>query len=504
MNMKTLSRSDSIERIKEQLRFQSQKLRHRESVREKSDQKIRYIIEASQQKIQDLKSELESKSASWQTRVTQGLKNNSSSPHSDQRNTTTHNPLSPNQEVEIKFIQTPPIKEVYVVDPKLVKALKFLKEKHDAFKVRIHTEKKEREKFQRQKHLLLKEVKRLRKNPSKVSEVKENLQEIESHSQAFQDRYQELLMENQRLALSYEQALAQHSESGQIQNKKDETLKLFQLELEALKNAKSALERDLEEEKQLFEQNLATEIEKVEKELKNKIKGIRKNKSNLEQFAEGVMDDTQAPLWMITYSDMVTLLLTFFILYYSIAAVNISKFKNAILGQENASIGLLELLDSVEIKKSIQSLTGLKSDDILSDVRKIAEKVTSMDVAIRQAKVAVQVPGGTLFEPNSADLQKEGLPVLNEVIRVIGKYPEYKINIRGHTDDTPIFTERFPTNWELASSRATAVLRHFIDKGIDPERITATGFADTFPLVSNVTKAGRAKNRRVEIVLEKQ
>jgi chemotaxis protein MotB len=86
----------------------------------------------------------------------------------------------------------------------------------------------------------------------------------------------------------------------------------------------------------------------------------------------------------------------------------------------------------------------------------------------------------------------------------IFRIASHKINIRGHTDDNSVFSERFPTNWELSSSRATAVLRHFIDKGIDPERITATGFADTFPLVSNVTEAGRAKNRRVEIGLEKQ
>ena len=498
--MKTLSPAESIERIKEQLRFQSRQLRHRESAREKSDQKVKYIIEASQQKIHELKSALESKSAARQTPTEHRFPRQSAPPSTGQ---TVDNPLSPNQEVEIKFDQTPPVKEVYVVDPKMVQALNSLKEKHDAFKIRIHTEKKEREKFQREKYLLLKEVKRLRKNPSKIPQVKEDLQGVETNSQVFQDRYQELLMENQRLALSYEQALTQHSKSGQIHNKIDETLKNLKYELESLKKEKSSLELDLEEEKQLFEQNLATEIEKIEEELKKKIKGIRKNKSKLEQFAEEVMDDSQAPLWMITYSDMATLLLTFFVLYYSIAAINISKFKNAILGQENASIGLLELLDSVEVKKSIESLTGLKSDDILSDVTKVAEKVTSMDVAIREAKVAVQVPGGTLFKASSADLQQEGLPVLNEVIRVIEKYPEYKINIRGHTDDTPIFSERFPTNWELSSSRATAVLRHFIDKGIDPERITATGFAETFPLVSNITEAGRAKNRRVEIVLEK-
>ncbi|MFQ5717156.1 MAG: flagellar motor protein MotB [Nitrospinales bacterium] len=78
------------------------------------------------------------------------------------------------------------------------------------------------------------------------------------------------------------------------------------------------------------------------------------------------------------------------------------------------------------------------------------------------------------------------------------------MNIQGHTDDVPVATERFPTNWELSAARATAVLRFFIDKGIEPKRLTATGYADIFPLFSNDTEQGRAQNRRVEFVLEKE
>ena len=78
-----------------------------------------------------------------------------------------------------------------------------------------------------------------------------------------------------------------------------------------------------------------------------------------------------------------------------------------------------------------------------------------------------------------------------------------KIFIQGHTDDVPIHTVKFESNWELSAVRATAVLRHFYDKGIDPEKLTATGYADTFPMVPNNTKEGRAKNARIEFILEK-
>jgi len=197
------------------------------------------------------------------------------------------------------------------------------------------------------------------------------------------------------------------------------------------------------------------------------------------------------------------LVFTFFILYYSIAAMNMAKFKEAILGEEQASIGLLELLNSAEIIESIQSLTGLKSDDIVSDITELVES-QEMDVDTSRAKIVVRIPGLSLFPPASADLQLEGRPLLDEVIRIVKKYPNYKIHIQGHTDDEPIFTDRFPTNWELSAARATAVLRYFIDKGVNPKKLTATGYADTFPLTRNDTAMGRAKNRRVEFVLEKE
>ena len=84
------------------------------------------------------------------------------------------------------------------------------------------------------------------------------------------------------------------------------------------------------------------------------------------------------------------------------------------------------------------------------------------------------------------------------------KYPKYKIQIKGHTDDVPIDSDKFPTNWELSAARATAVLRYFLDKNVSALRLTASGYADTFPLADNSSELGRKMNRRVEIVLEKE
>ena len=92
-----------------------------------------------------------------------------------------------------------------------------------------------------------------------------------------------------------------------------------------------------------------------------------------------------------------------------------------------------------------------------------------MDISTDRTKIVVRIPGGSLFEPGSADLiLAKSKPVLDEIVRLLENYPRYRISVQGHTDDSPISTDRFPSNWELSSARATAVLRYFIDKNINP------------------------------------
>ena len=188
---------------------------------------------------------------------------------------------------------------------------------------------------------------------------------------------------------------------------------------------------------------------------------------------------------------------------YAIASQNVSQFKAEILGTETKSIGVLELLDSLTIRKKLTELTPKQPDSVISDIKAVT-KEAPVDVEVTKDNIILRIPGQVLFEKGGADLRLEARPSLDSVINIANRYPDYKINIQGHTDDYPISTERFPSNWELSSARATAVLRYFIDKGAEPERMTATGYADTFPLFSNDTKAGQLRNRRVEVILEKE
>ena len=198
--------------------------------------------------------------------------------------------------------------------------------------------------------------------------------------------------------------------------------------------------------------------------------------------------------WMATFADMVTLLMVFFVLFYSVEKDNTEKFKSAIdmMVEAEGPDGLgkiMQVMDSTKIMKNLKEMSQ-------------AAKEAKTDDTVEE-KVVLRVPGLNLFKPGGAQLTPEARPVLDEIVKIVKKKGDHKIFIQGHTDDVPIHTKKFESNWELSAVRATSVLRYFYDKGIDPEKLTATGYADTFPMVPNNTKEGRAKNRRIEFVLEK-
>ena len=199
--------------------------------------------------------------------------------------------------------------------------------------------------------------------------------------------------------------------------------------------------------------------------------------------------------WMATFADMVTLLMVFFVLFYSVEKDNTEKFKSAIdmMVEEDGPDGLAKIMKVMDSTEVMQNLKEMR------DATKAAEAEETVE-----DRIVLRVPGLNLFKKGGAKLTSAARPVLNEIVKIIKtKGKNHKIFIQGHTDDLPIHTAKFESNWELSAVRATAVLRYFFDKGIDPEKLTATGYADTFPMVPNNTKEGRAKNRRIEFILEK-
>lgn len=122
-------------------------------------------------------------------------------------------------------------------------------------------------------------------------------------------------------------------------------------------------------------------------------------------------------------------------------------------------------------------------------------------VRIFRNRMVVELPDNVLFTSGEAELQEQGQATLAEVAGVLRAIEGRQFQVAGHTDNVPIRSRRFPSNWELSTARAVSVARYLIEQGIPAERISAAGYADTQPVDSNDTDEGRARNRRIEIQL---
>ena len=227
------------------------------------------------------------------------------------------------------------------------------------------------------------------------------------------------------------------------------------------------------------------------------------------------LEDEEQAGWIVTYADLMTLLLVFFVLLYSISSLNFEKFKEAMasiqvsLGETAPPVRITELAKDSKQAFSLEDLTGLRSRTflMLKDIKEFIEyrgMTRNIEAYMDHGKLVVRITGTILFNSGAAELNIEGAPLLDGIAEILAKFSEFKVNIKGHTDNVPIETDRFPSNWELSAIRATTVLRHLVLKGISPKRLTATGYAQLIPLVPNDSVENRATNRRVEFVLEKE
>lgn len=245
-----------------------------------------------------------------------------------------------------------------------------------------------------------------------------------------------------------------------------------------------------------------------------------------ESIIDEIADEEGAPAWMVTFADLVTLLLVFFILLFSISSVETEKFKS-VLSSIQIALNQTTPVASQIVIQQVPAATDSKIDPIIPqpgmDVADKPEKsdkddlINDIETMIQEQRlgefvyvytegerIIIRIKGTILFPSGDVELFDDAVPIFDDILSLFKKYGDYNIDIKGYTDNTPIATNRFPSNWELSAVRATTVLRFFIDEGIDPARMSATGYADLFPISGNDTEYGRAQNRRVEFVLEKE
>ena len=212
--------------------------------------------------------------------------------------------------------------------------------------------------------------------------------------------------------------------------------------------------------------------------------------------------------WEIIYSGFVLILLSFFIMLSSFSTMEAAKimrfvksFVNAVSVLQSGSkfdsgtIALTGKEDMVEIRSELAK--------VFNNLEELAQQFHLQDeiyLAFLGEGLIMRLSEHALFDQGSADISAEALPLLDKIGAIISK-TAYLIRIEGHTDNLPIHTELFPSNWELSTARAVNVLRYFIkNHNIDPQRLAAEGFGEFHPLVANDSPENRAKNRRVEII----
>ncbi|PHR50781.1 OmpA family protein [Cycloclasticus sp.] len=186
--------------------------------------------------------------------------------------------------------------------------------------------------------------------------------------------------------------------------------------------------------------------------------------------------------WAVSYIDLLLLMVTLFVL---------------LLGYQQQGIQSAE--EKSRAAKAMQISPSVDNGAFLDQVY-LSHLKDRVSVVEEQNIIKLAMSDSILFFPADATLSRSGERVLDEIALMLKQRP-WHILVEGHTDNQPISTPRFLSNWELSSARATSVTRYLIGRGIAPQRLSAIGYADTRPIASNIKDEGRSKNRRVALVL---
>jgi chemotaxis protein MotB len=245
--------------------------------------------------------------------------------------------------------------------------------------------------------------------------------------------------------------------------------------------------------------------------------------------------------WLVSYADFITLLFAFFVVMYSISSVNEGKYRvlsdsitKAFSGQTGvkpiklgdpvkAPIGKIVNTDAVAARPepsrdyraqqdaaAAQVAADAAAEQQAQELNAVADQVDAglkdlIDkqlISVNRDKDWIEVEMNTniLFSSGSAGLQGAALPVLHTLAGILAE-TKYNVQVEGFTDNVPIETDVYPSNWELSAARAASVVRVFTNEGVPPQRLVALGFGEYRPAADNATEAGRSKNRRVKVVI---
>jgi len=486
-----MKNSESLQLVKEQLKIKSIELRKVEENNSTVNKKIKTLITENQEEVKKLKSAIVKKDTEIQQRERE-IRSSSDRLKEAQ---------------ELAKNQAP----ATGVDPKIIEKIKELKVYTEKLKKKLESEQNFNKKFEKEKSVLLKEVKRLKKEEAKTDELYKRLEQykkeianVESATNEVDESLKKSIEEKDVLIKKLKAAIKKDLSATDLPEKikKDERFEgmkpveiIVFLDEDILR-----MEKERRKAKKRFEM-----LKETNEELESKVNLLTEEKASgaaggekKEEARSAAVEEFGGGLeaFLLTYADMITLLLVIFVMMYTASNIDQEKFAEAMSSFQEKIVKI----ESVNVRltqdelKMLEKLRELVKDNIDPNALVAGDTKT----------ITFKIPSSDLFGPGSATLVEGAGELILETIEDEMRDGVKQVIIDGHTDNVPTKTAMFPSNWELSAARASSVARFIIKKmRFNPKFLVVSGYGAERPIKPNTSDNNRASNRRVEVKVVK-
>jgi len=486
-----MKNSESLQLVKEQLKIKSIEFRKVEENNSTVNKKIKTLIAENQEEVKKLKSAIVKKDTEIQQRERE-IRSSSDRLKEAQ---------------ELAKNQAP----ATGVDPKIIEKIKELKVYTEKLKKKLESEQNFNKRFEKEKSVLLKEVKRLKKEEAKTDELYKRLEQykkeianVESATNEVDESLKKSIEEKDVLIKKLKAAIKKDLSATDLPEKikKDERFEgmkpveiIVFLDEDILR-----MEKERRKAKKRFEM-----LKETNEELESKVNLLNEEKASgaaggekKEEARSAAVDEFGGGLeaFLLTYADMITLLLVIFVMMYTASNIDQEKFAEAMSSFQEKIVKI----ESVNVRltqdelKMLEKLRELVKDNIDPNALIAGDTKT----------ITFKIPSSDLFGPGSATLVEGAGALILETIEDEMRDGVKQVIIDGHTDNVPTKTAMFPSNWELSAARASSVARFIIKKmRFNPKFLVVSGYGSERPIKPNTSDNNRASNRRVEVKVVK-
>ena len=485
-----MKNSESLQLVKEQLKIKSIELRKVEENNSTVNKKIKTLITENQEEVKKLKSAIVKKDTEIQQRERE-IRSSSDRLKEAQ---------------ELAKNQAP----ATGVDPKIIEKIKELKVYTEKLKKKLESEQNFNKKFEKEKSVLLKEVKRLKKEEAKTDELYKRLEQykkeianVESATNEVDESLKKSIEEKDVLIKKLKAAIKKDMSTTDLPEKikKDERFEgmkpveiIVFLDEDILR-----IEKERRKAKKRFEM-----LKETNEELESKVNLLSEEKASggggerKEEARSAAVQEFGGGLeaFLLTYADMITLLLVIFVMMYTASNLDEEKFAEAMSSFQEKIVKI----ESVNVRLTQDEL------QMLNKLRELVKDNIDPNALIAgdTKTITFQIPSSDLFAPGTAILEEGAGKLIVETIEEEMRDGVKQVIVDGHTDNVPTKTAMFPSNWELSSARASSVAQYIVKQiGFNPKFVVVSGYGEHRPMKPNTSDENRASNRRVEIKVVK-